>query len=162
MKQWWHNLTPREQKVVMIGATILLIIVVHFFIWSPLSDSVDLLQQNVAQDKELLAWMKMNLPKIDTAKIGANSAHPVNPADMFATVQQSLTTSGLKSVTQNIEQQKVGVIEVSFNAVGFDNLMDWLIILHRDFVITPIEVHLDKIAEEGTVKGEVVLQSNLK
>lgn len=162
MKQWWHNLTPREQKVVMFGAIILLIMIVHFFIWSPLSDSVDLLKQNVSQDRDLLTWMKLNLPRIDTTKIGAKSAQPVNPADMFATVQQSIATSGLKSETQNIEQQKVGTIKVSFNAVGFDNLMNWLIILHRDFGITPIEVHLDRIAEEGTVKGEVLLQSNLK
>ncbi len=162
MKQWWLNLSPREQKMVIIGAFFLAFIILYFFIWSPLSNSVDTLQTNVSQDTELLSWMKSILPQINASQIGATNVHPVNPADLFATVQQSLTSSGLKTNTQNIEQQKEGTIKISFNAVSFDNLMDWLIVLQRDYGITPAEVHLDKIAQEGQVKGEVVLQTNAK
>lgn len=157
MKQWWLNLSLREQKIIMSAAVILIIIITYSFVWSPLSDSVDMLQQNVIQDRALLSWMKTTVPQIVTTNQG-NIAHSVAEADLFSTVQQSLDSAGLKSALQNIEQQKEGTVKLSFNAVGFDKLMDWLVILQRDFGINPVEVNLDK-SDEGQVKGSIILQT---
>ncbi len=157
MKQWWLNLSLREQKIVMIATAVFIIIIAYFFMWSPLSDSVDTLQQNVIQDRELLSWMKIAVPQINVNQ-QANVSHPVAEADLFSTVQQSLDSSGLKSSLDNIEQQKEGTVKLSFKAVDFDKLIDWLIIIQRDFAINPIEVNLDK-SNEGQVKGSVILQT---
>lgn len=161
MKQWWLNLSIREQKIVIIAATVLLIMIAYFFIWSPLSDSVDTLQQNVIQDRDLLSWMKITVPQIGSVNSMGNIAHPVAEADLFGTVQQSLLTSGLKSSLENIEQQKEGTVKLSFHSVSFDNLIDWLLTLQRDYGIIPVEVNLDKDVE-GHVKGEIILQTNQK
>ncbi len=128
---------------------------------SPLSDSVDLLQQNVTQDKVLLSWMKITVPQIGSINSTGNISHPTAEADLFSTVQQSLLTSGLKESLENIEQQKEGTLKLSFNSVSFDNLIDWLIILQRDYGIIPVELNLDKDVE-GHVKGEIILQTNQK
>lgn len=160
MKQWWLHLSIREQRTVIIGSVLLFFIVMYFFIWSPISDTVDTLQQNVVQDSELLSWMKITAPQINVTQVTSSAAHPVAAADLFGTVQQSLLSSGLKSALQNIEQQKAGTIKLTFNSISFDNLINWLIAVQRDYGVSAVEVNLNKVADEGHVKGEIVLQSS--
>jgi general secretion pathway protein M len=157
MKQWWTNLSIREQKIIIIATAILIIMIAYFLIWSPLSDSVNMLQRNVTQDRELLSWMKATVPHI-AASNQNNTLHPITEAELFSTVQQSLLSSGLKSSLQNIEQQKEGTVKLSFKSVSFDKLIDWLISLQQNFGINPVEVSLDK-NNEGLVKGSVILQT---
>lgn len=158
MKEWWQNLSPREQKLLILTGAFFIVAVLYFFIWSPISDSLTNLQNNVAQEKDLVAWMKTAVPQLQSAATIQTSQAIVSADKLFTTVENSLTTSNLKNDLANIKQNQDGTVTLSFNKIAFDQLINYLVKIEQQYSIVITTFSATRLSANGLVKCEVVLQ----
>ena len=58
-KEWWGNLGERERKIIAWSASLLTIVIIYLWIWSPLIDSINNKRNRIKSDEKLLAWMEV-------------------------------------------------------------------------------------------------------
>lgn len=158
MKEWWQHLSNREQKLVLLSGIFIIAIVFYFLIWSPVSGSLTTLQNNVTQEQQLLSWMRTAVLQLETNSSTNLGNTTVNAATLFTTIENSLTSNGLKSELKDIKQNQDGTITLTFDQVDFDDLINYLISLQQQYGIIITTFNSSKLPNTGYVKCEVVLQ----
>lgn len=158
MKEWWQHLSNREQKLVLMSGIFIIALIFYFLIWSPVSDSLTTLQNNVSQEQQLLSWMRTAVPQLETVSTTNLGTSSVNAANLFTTIENSLASNGLKSELKDIKQNQDGTITLTFDQVDFDDLINYLISLQQQYGIIITTFNSSKLPSTGYVKCEVVLQ----
>ena len=78
MKQWWSDLNQREQGIIIVGASILLVLVVFLFVWEPLVKERSRLQSAISKLEEDREWMQQAAIKVKRLRgSGAATRQPV-------------------------------------------------------------------------------------
>jgi len=55
---WWQGLAERERRMLAVGAAVVALLLGWSFVWYPLAQARDSLQQRVARERTDLAWMQ--------------------------------------------------------------------------------------------------------
>jgi general secretion pathway protein M len=160
MKEWWLNLTPREQQLLSIGSVILVIALFYLFIWQPLVSSIDDLNDTIAGQQQLLAWMNSTTPQLIEAR---NMSKPIAQIDanlLLSTIDQSLKAKPISDKPPEINQTESNKVQVKFVTVGFDNLIAWLNDLWQNNDILVSQATITSSKSTGEVQASLILESN--
>lgn len=127
LKERWAALAPREKQAVSIGGSLLLIFIVYQFIWMPSLQSVDDLRQHIKTDQKNLVWMQeadKELQQLNKQNQGKRSS--MTPAVLLAAVKKKIVHAGLENYLTQLKQTTNDSIEIHFQKVEFDKLVDVL------------------------------------
>lgn len=158
MKQWWQGLARREQRVLMIGAAALMLMLGYLLVWEPLHNGVERLERNTAEQQAVLQWMQRSaqqakalsgLARVDRAMRGSESAQAL----IERTARAGVLAQGFKQARQSTEQE----VQASFELVDYDELVVWLDQLHRVYGIELIAAEIDRV-QPGRVDARVTLR----
>jgi general secretion pathway protein M len=157
VKQWWAGLKTREQRVVLAGAGLVLILMLYLFAWQPLVTERARLQASVEKLRDDAAWMQQAANQVKALRgSGAVTRQPVTSllGVINSTARPVLKGAELKRV----EEDRSAGVRVWIESVAFDDLAIWLGDLKRRYNIDATSVSAERIAKPGRVNVRLILQ----
>ena len=160
MKTRWQHLSLAEKKVVVIGSAVIIPLLIYALVFSPLSNSVQTLRDQVQKNQRLLAWMQQNDEKIRALeKVQHPASEEKSSTALLSLIQNALNQSTIGKNISQLQQAEGNAIQIKFQQVNFDSLMQWLIPFcqARQLVIT--QMTIKPMTATGTVDAELKLQA---
>ncbi|MEJ2565758.1 MAG: type II secretion system protein M [Gammaproteobacteria bacterium] len=157
MKEWFNALAPRERLMVSIAAAVVVLALVYAAAWSPLTSSVDHLEQSVTEEQALKQWMQQSAAEVNRLRHaggGAGGDH----RSLLAVVDQTSKQSKVAPAVKRIEPDGQTLVRVTLEKAAFDDLVTWLGSLQRDFAVSVADVSIDRQADSGLVNVHLTLK----
>lgn len=122
IKQRFHQLTEREQRLTLIAAVAVVIGLFYFVVWAPLNQSLEQNRKAVTTQQSLLTWVQKNANKAIQLR-GSGIKNQVFSGSLPQTVNQ--TASRLQIVISRMQPQG-DEIQVWVDQAPFNDLLSWL------------------------------------
>jgi len=154
LKTWWENISPREQLLTMISAVVMLIAILYWGIWTPLTDQLNSSKAQLMRAEKTLSWTQEKatvLLQADTVKpplTGRNLTQILNRSAR----QDNITFSRIVN--------KKDQIEVWITEVEFDLFVQWLANLSNQHGIKVLNADVAKTERAGYIKVNRLLLGN--
>ncbi len=154
----WNQLEPRDQRILLIGSSVLSAILLYFFLWQPFVTEHARLSSQVREQHASYQWMLGAVKEIKALQAQSGAATPShNGVSLLAVVDQSLRNTALNSANKRIEPSGDTQVRVDFTAVAFNDLMQWLTLLHNQHQVQISSLNLERLSA-GQVKASVRLE----
>jgi general secretion pathway protein M len=158
LKDWFSNLSLREQRLVGIGGTLLIVALVYFLLWQPVADRLQTLQQDVVAQRELYQWMQQSVPELKASRLSGYAAKSTLPGTMLSVIDDSLKDNNLNKPLTEITKTNENTVSLQFDNVSFDELITWLINFSHQQRITISQFTATPTQQTGMVKAELAIQ----
>ncbi len=158
MKEWLARLDVRERRLVLAAAIVLFIGLVYLLLWAPFSHRSEALEQNVAEQRELLAWMRQTAAEIQQLRPASGTGTLPPGQSLLAVVDQSATQNQLKSVIKRMEPTGQDTVRVWVEVAEFDALARWFVDLKTRYGISIDTVSMERHASPGRVDARITFK----
>lgn len=147
-KTWWLSLSDREQKLTSISAIFLLLAIVYWGGWKPLSEQLQESQMQLSKAQKTLTWIE------DKAAILVQAGVNKQPAStQKLTLIQIVNKSGKQyGIEFSRIVNKKEQIEVWISDVEFDLFVRWLNALNNQYSVSVITTDFSKLEAQGHIK----------
>lgn len=156
IQEKWLQLSQRERKVALIAMTILALLIYFFVIFVPLSASIEDSQQRFKANTELLGWMQQAQSQLRTNRTSSEVTKE-SPASLLTIIDQSIKGSPIETISPDIKQVQTNQVQITLTAIQFDQLLNWLEKLSKQYHLTIVKITLKRAAEEGIVSSSITL-----
>ena len=148
MSSWWNSLSGRERQLVGIGGILLLIALLYWGGWRPLIQGIETAEQQRDVQRGTLAWMQLRAADLPQGQ-GRTGRQP----DLSTTLEAVATTTSKQlglylTRLQPLDKQ----LQLELNPVEFERLMNWLVIMERDYAVSVQMIELAAEGGKGMVK----------
>jgi general secretion pathway protein M len=152
MREWFYQLTQREQLYVLGAAVALSSYLLLVVIWQPLASKRDRLQVNNTEVAEQLALVKAMASELQALKSdgGAGSKRNMNQLINASTNELGIRPS-------RIQPNSRGETQIRFEDVEFNQLLRWLHRMEASDGVTVHEVAITQSDLGGVVKATIRL-----
>lgn len=151
--QYWENISTQEQRTIKWGLVVLTALVVIRFIWWPLFERVGRLQEDIANEADLIAWMK---PTVEAIKSNADKVKPLDhSAPRLSTIEKSFAQAGLSSFVTSLSQNANNQIVLEASAIPFGALAHCLETIAQTQGIVPSSLTATR-EKTGIVDAQII------
>ena len=147
MKSWWNSLSQRERLLVGVGGALLVLMVIYWGAWRPFSNSIETAEQQLSKQREALSWMQLRAGDLRQQPAGARQPDRSTTLEAVAN-----TTSRQLGVSLTRLQPTEQDLLVELQVLEFERLMNWLVIMERDYGVTARLVELASEGGKGLVR----------
>ncbi|MDX1900703.1 MAG: type II secretion system protein GspM [Gammaproteobacteria bacterium] len=153
MKLQWQTLSLREKKAAIIGGLALACLIL-FATWEMLANQISDLQENVAHNKTLLAWMQQADAELKKTHLSTGS-HPANPMTL---VQTAINQSSLATHVNQLKQTDNNSIQLNFKDASFDDIIQLLTHLWQESQLIVTQAQMANNKDPGIVNASITLE----
>ena len=148
IKEWWDNISEREQQLTFISLMVVFIAVIYFLIWQPIATNLAASQQKLQSSEQTLQWVESNANKLVAAGIGNNktTARKQNLSQLI-----SSTAKSNKIVISRIQNRNDSV-DIWINQVEFNQFLKWITALQNQYQVQVNSADLNQDKTQGMVK----------
>jgi general secretion pathway protein M len=129
--QTFHQLSEREQRLVMISAAVVVVGIFYWLIWSPLNQSLETDRKAVTAQQELLVWVQKNANRAAQLR-GSAGKSAVFSGSLPQIVNQ--TAARLKIAISRMQPQGEE-LQVWVDQAPFNDVLSWLQALEKVGVV---------------------------
>ena len=158
MSAWWENLEPRERWLISVGGGLLALVLLYLYIWEPFASTVTSLRQQVNTNRELIQWMTPVTRKIQQLKAQGVVPQQLSEQSLLVLVNRSLQQKQLNPFVAQIGQTDTNKVEIRFNQVPFDQLINWLDHLWKQSAIKVSDLITTPLKTPGLVRANITLE----
>ena len=155
LRAWFETLTPREQRLVLIGAVLaagLLLLGVML----PLERKVAAAQQRVTSKQADLDWIRSGAPRLTTLR----GAAPRGGGESLVVLADRVAReTGIARSLTGSQPAGDGSLSVRLEQVSFDALVAWIAALLQQHGVHVAASTIDRTATAGVVSATVVLRA---
>ena len=157
MKRYWQGLSSREQRLALVVALVLLAFIFWLALWRPLSAAHAGLDTRIERQQQDLAWMRA--AALEATRLQGQPTTTGNRGDLslLALAEQSARGIGLAEGFRRGEPVGDARVRVTFEAVSFDRLIQWVEMLNQRYGVTVDELAVDRAGSPGLVDARVML-----
>lgn len=155
MIQYWTNLNERERLLGSLGALILIIYLFYRLIYAPLSGAVHNKSLELLEKQSTLSWMKEVQQQIKKEI----PLQRISNAKLLSLIDNQLREGDLKQFAYQLQQTNTGEIQLSFEKVPFNSLLNWLWKLQNHFTITLKQLNAEKVDLAGMTKLNLIIST---
>ncbi|MEP6548108.1 MAG: type II secretion system protein M [Gammaproteobacteria bacterium] len=153
LRAWYVGLQEREQRVVVIGAVSVAVLILLFGILMPLQSAVSTAVTRNESKRKDLAWMQVNAPEIRAA----GNQMPADTGEAPVVVVDRVgREAGLAGALRGTQPNGTGV-RVQLEAAPFDALVTWLATLDERYGLAIESITVDRAARPGVVNASITL-----
>ncbi|BDM62650.1 type II secretion system protein M [Shewanella sp. NFH-SH190041] len=120
-KLWWGNLAQREQQMLVAAAAVVLLGILYWGIWAPISQAQENARRNLAAEQQTLDYVKQTASRIMALRQTGGKRSAVG--SLSALVNRSADKFGLEITRMQPQGDK---IQLWLDDVPFTSLMDYL------------------------------------
>jgi type II secretory pathway component PulM len=150
MKEWWHNLSLHEKKMLIAGGIVVLVLCLYEFVWAAVVDSSEELRHKISRNHTLLAFMQETDKQIQLVDQQATTPSGTT-SSLLSTVQNDIANTPLKSALAQLQQSDNDSVQLHFQQVNFDELIRWLATLCHTHSLTITQMSITPSANNGIV-----------
>lgn len=146
--EWYEQLSDRDQLAVNIALPIVLLLLIIFAIIMPVNSLVSDMEQEVKSNRSAVVLLQQQVPQ--------NSS---KSSKSFSSLPNLITSTSRQFGFQldRYEEKKGGEINVWFDSISFDKMMQWLAQLENDYGVTSSYISVSQTNEVGIVRANVRL-----
>lgn len=159
MKEWWNNLSQRDQFVMIIGGIAMSLLMIYSLVWSPLDERVNELNKEVTYQKQLLHWMSGAQKELHQASKQKKQAQSIDNSALLGATVDALKTAKLDKYAYQIEQTEAGKIKLNYASVPFDLLLKWSIDFWSSYQVVMSELDITPLDKPGFVKAQLIFSN---
>lgn len=157
MKEWWQDRSARERSILSLGGVVVIVLLIYFILWLPVSHHVNNIKQNAIANQALLSWMQAANHAIQTHQSAKGPTQMTSASERLAVVQDSLAQVHFKKAVSKLAQTEHNDVRIEITSVNFDNLMTWLVGLWQSHGIIASQAAIKRLTDQGTVSANLVL-----
>ena len=159
MIERWHELSARERHLVILMGVTCLIALLYFVVLKPLTQTRTQLRQTYQDNIATLTHLTNAVPQIQQYQRIAGHPTSITDNNLLEHLQSSLEESPFSSAEKTIQQTDGQHVKIQWNAIPFDQLMDWLDTEWRESSVLVSQMDVTATETSGVVKASVVLQN---
>ena len=152
----WAALTQRERTLLIAGIAVTLLGMGYAFLFAPLQTESKRIQQQIQAQQQLYQHLQSVEQRVILLRQSAIDS-PVAPGDVSVVITESSQQLALQGYLQQ-QNATQGSVDVIIEKIPFDQLMNWLAVLHQQhgLVVSTLDTQLAE-AESGIVNGRLTL-----
>ncbi|MEX2150572.1 MAG: type II secretion system protein GspM [Steroidobacteraceae bacterium] len=151
LQAWYTTLDEREQRMVTLGGTAAVVLLVAGLIWK-LGSAVTVAEERVERRRQDLAWIEAVTPRLQAAP----AARPGE--SLTIAVDRMAQEGGLGTALAGIEPAGTGAIRARFTAASFDSLALLLARLQKERNVVAETASVSGTGAAGLVDATLVLR----
>ena len=155
MMQYWHNLQARDQRVLLLGMSIAVPLLIYSLIIDPFSQELERLEGAVQSNGELLAWMNQSAEQVKVLQRSVGDKQ--GGGSLLSLVDASAKQNGLGGALKQVKPEGSGV-RLRFEEAGFDDMIRWLGRLGAEKGVGVTSLTMERLPAAGQVNATVVLE----
>ncbi len=159
LRAWYGGLMPREQRLVIIGGAVVLLLIVYLAIIRPVGAAHTRLIRDVHAKRQLLAYIDKAAVRLQAGAGGSTGQLPAGQS-VFAATSAAIQSSTISGAVQRLEQTQTGGVRLSLSSVGFDALARWLNSLATRDGIVVTHATIEQATDPGTVNATLTLNQH--
>ena len=121
IKAKWEVLNIREQRLVLLMSSAILIFLLYSLVWLPLNENLAKTKQRLLSRQALLTWVTNNTDRYQSIK--SSGGHSENKASLSSIVNR--TASQQQLIITRLQPQGEN-IQVWIDSASFNQLLFWL------------------------------------
>lgn len=159
MKAYLSTLNERE-KWMVIGAILCLFLYIYYlFLYSPLSQQVNQKSSQLTEKVTTLEWMQ----KIrQQSRLKQTQKKMVNNSQLLTTLATQLKNEPTLKFPYQLQQTGSGDIQLTFDAVAFNQFIIWLEKINQQYAITIKQFEADRSKTPGVTRLMILISSASK
>ncbi|MFM4649506.1 GspM family type II secretion system protein ExeM [Aeromonas bivalvium] len=145
---WWRGLSAREQRLVAVGGSVLLVGLFYWLVWQPLGNRIEERERQVKSQQQTLIWLKEKGEQVLAAQAGSG-----RNMDLGGTLDGVVNRTAFNHKIKITRLQPQGQeLQVWIDQVAFDDLLMWLAELTDKY---GVRVQVIEVAREQLPAGMV-------
>jgi general secretion pathway protein M len=161
VKTWFAGLDPRERRLVMAAAALLLVLLLYVGLWEPLVNNVDRLRSSTAQQQSVLSWMQQAAQEVKQLRGGGTVARPATGQSLLSLVDSSAKAGRLGTALKRVQPDGEQRVRVWLEAASFDDLVRWLTTLQQRQGVHVVSSVFEAKDEVGRVDARIVFEAGV-
>ncbi|EKD77292.1 MAG: hypothetical protein ACD_42C00396G0007 [uncultured bacterium] len=157
IKNRLENLADRERRIALVGGVLVAALIFYAVIWSPLSSAVDDSKKQLYTQRSLLLYLKKSSQKIQQLKASGVTVSVTSNADLLSVLEQSLSSQSLSSYLKQVNEPQQNQFALTFKAVPFDKLMQWLQMMSSTHGVTVKQLSATRLMTVGLADVQITL-----
>ena len=148
LQSWWRGISAREQRLVAVGGSVLLIGLFYWAIWQPVANRIAERERQVVNQQQTLAWLKEKGQEV-LAMQGGQGRQIDTGGTLDGVVNRTAFNQKIKIARLQPQGQD---LQVWIDTVPFDDLLIWLATISDQY---GVQVQIIELAREGLAPGLV-------
>lgn len=159
MQGWWKQRDAREQKILLVGGVLAVVLLVWALVWYPLQRSRAELRVRVEAQRIDLEQMRSDAARVGQLRgQGARAKVERQGKSLLALADATARGAQLANEIKRVEPVGGKSVRVSFEGASFDAVSDWMEGLARDFGVVATDFSADRAEGNGRVNARVTLE----
>lgn len=148
IKEWWENLSEREQQLTFVTLLVVFIAIIYFLIWQPVATNLAESQKKLQSSQQTLQWVESNANKLVAAGVGNNktTARKQNLSQLIS------STAKRNQIVISRIQNRNGSVDIWINQVEFNQFLKWITALQNQYQVQVNSADLNQDKTQGMVK----------
>ena len=152
VKLWYELLAPKDRRAIQILTAALIIFMTYLVVWKPFSDWAQSRKQDYVYQQEAHDWFLTN--KARALELQKNQKSGAGQRELSSVVSATARQAGL--VLSRVQPDRKGM-SVWVEDTAYQKLLKWLMLLDNKYEVQVQQIRIDKLKEEGRIKGYIHL-----
>lgn len=148
LQGWWRSISSREQRLMAVGGSCLLIGLFYWIVWQPIANRIAERERQVLSQQQTLAWLKEKGEEV-LAMQGGQGRQLDTSGTLEGVVNRTAFNQKIKIARLQPQGQE---LQVWIDTVPFDDLLIWLASLADQH---GVQVQVIEVARENLAPGLV-------
>ncbi|HAT1658154.1 GspM family type II secretion system protein LspM [Legionella pneumophila] len=155
MKTYLNTLNDREKWMVIVAGISLLIYGYYLLLYAPLSNQVNQKSTQLIEKTETLEWMK----QVRMQKRFAKRKESVDNSQLLTILASQLKNNKTLKFPYQLQQTGSGDIQLTFDAVPFQNFIQWLAKINELYSINIKQFDVERTSTPGVTRLMIILST---
>ncbi|AAU27948.1 TPA: type II secretion system protein M [Legionella pneumophila] len=156
MKTYLNTLNDREKWMVIVAGVSLFIYGYYLLLYTPLSNQVNQKSTQLIEKTETLEWMK----QVRMQKRSAKRKESVDNSQLLTILASQLKNNKTLKFPYQLQQTGSGDVQLTFDAVPFQNFIQWLAKINEVYSINIKQFDVEKTSTPGVTRLMIILSTS--
>jgi len=155
MQNWFNSLQSREQRMLILGVSALIVFFLYQLVWLPVHNQVATLQGQVTAQQQQLSQLGGIIQKYNA--LPAVEKTDLNNASLLSVVDSTSKKHGIRNAVKRLTPEGEGKVRVRLENVISDKAFTWLASISRQYALQIDQIDINPAEGAGMVTICVVL-----
>ncbi|ANH13218.1 TPA: GspM family type II secretion system protein LspM [Legionella pneumophila] len=156
MKTYLNTLNDREKWMVIVAGVSLFIYGYYLLLYAPLSNQVNQKSTQLIEKTETLEWMK----QVRMQKRSTKRKESVDNSQLLTILASQLKNNKTLKFPYQLQQTSSGDVQLTFDAVPFQNFIQWLAKINEVYSINIKQFDVEKTSTPGVTRLMIILSTS--
>ena len=157
MRAWFASLAPREQRVVLAGTAVAVLVLVYLLVVEPVAAAFAERERRVESLQSQIEWMRGAAAEVASLRAGGARSRGGSEQPPYLAIDQALRGAGLPQ-PQRLEPDGDNGARLEFDAVPFDPLVQIIGRLRSESGLRVTRARIQRADAPGTVSARLTFE----